>query len=178
MDLGHLVAWSRMVQDAVESIVAGFEDSYGYPPAGNVIEGPDELGTARLAAAGSAVPADLLDLYAAVGAVNLPDVGNGLFLHSAARVVDAHEARELWRIAGRHQADVIVFASDGGGTLYALASPTGSPVFRLPAGQVVGGVYESGDPRFEIVAASLAGFLGGLRYAVDQFAATGRIVEL
>jgi hypothetical protein len=93
--------------------------------------------------------------------VNLPDVGNGLFLHGAARVVDAHEARELWRIAGRHQADVIVFASDGGGTLYALASPTGSPVFRLPAGQVVGGVYESGDPWFEIVAASLAGSSAG-----------------
>lgn len=178
MDLGQLAAWRKAVQDAVDSILAGFEDRYGFPPGGNVVADPDELGCARLAATGSAIPADLLILYATVGAVNLPDVGNGLFLHSAALVTNAYETRELWRIAGRHQADVIVFASDGSGTLYALASPTGSPVYRLPAGLVIGGIYDSDDPQFDIVAVDLAGFLGRLRQAVEQFAASGHIVDL
>jgi hypothetical protein len=73
---------------------------------------------------------------------------------------------------------VVVFASDGGGTLYALASPTGRPVYRLPAGSLVGGVYESANPRFDIVAADLAGFLGNVRRAVERFAATGDIIDL
>jgi hypothetical protein len=178
MDLGQLAAWRSAVQDAVDSVVAGFENGYGYPPQGNVVEDPDERGVARLAAAGSAIPEDLLNLYATVGAMHLPDVGNGLFVHSAALVADAYESLELWRIDGRHHTEVIVFASDGGGTRYALASPTGSPVYRLPAGRVLGGVYDSDDPRFDIVAADLAGFLGGFRHAVEQFAATGRSVDL
>jgi hypothetical protein len=73
---------------------------------------------------------------------------------------------------------VIVFVSDGGGILYALASPTGSPVYRLPPGQVIGGVYDSDDPGFSIVSDDLAGFLGRFLQAVERFAATGDIVDL
>jgi hypothetical protein len=29
MDLDQLAAWRKAVQDAVDSVVAGFEDSYG-----------------------------------------------------------------------------------------------------------------------------------------------------
>jgi hypothetical protein len=39
-------------------------------------------------------------------------------------------------------------------------------------------VYDSDAPRFEVVAADLAGFLGSLRHAVERFAAAGDIVDI
>lgn len=70
---------------------------------------------------------------------------------------------------------MVVFAGDGGGTLYALYSPTGSPVYRLPPGSVIAGIYESGNLEFDVVAPDLASFLARLRHAVESFAETSAI---
>jgi len=160
--------WRTAVQAAVDRIMAGFEERYGYPPGSNRIGAPDGRSHPGL-------PADLLRLYTVVGYVSLPDVGNGLFVHGAAQVAQAYANGEVRRGTGRHEADVIVFGSDGGGTRYALASPTGAPVYRLPPGVIIDGVYESDDPGFSIIAADLAGFLGRLLHAVEQFAETGEV---
>lgn len=178
MEIDELTAWRAAIERTVSSVVSRFEDQYGYPPGDNDVGDPDELNAARLAAIGPAIPRDLLDLYAAIGAVDLPDMGNGLFVHGPGLVGDAYHAHELRRVTGRYHADVIVFASDGGGTLYGLVSPRGSPVYRLPAGRVVNGVYESNDLSFDVVAPTLAGFLDRFLDAVERFAATGEIVDV
>ncbi len=49
---------------------------------------------------------------------------------------------------------------------------------KLPAGELVGGVHLSDDPRFAVVAADLVGFLGSFSHAVERFATTGNIVDL
>ncbi|MGW5666737.1 hypothetical protein [Micromonospora sp. NPDC003776] len=149
-----------------------FEDRYGYPPDENVVSEPDTIAAARLAAARRAIPADLVDLYAAVGAIDLPDIGNGFFLHRASDVAHTHESRDLWHVRGRHDADVVVFASDGGGTQYALATPAGSPVYRLPPDLVLDGIYTSEDPRFDMAAPDLSTFLDRLLQSVRMFAAS------
>src|SRR5262245_38333485 len=178
MDLNEVKAWRTATEDAAAVVVAEFEDRYGFPPGANVVEDTDKGDAARLAAIGAAIPADLIQLYTVIGGVSLPDVGNGIFVHHPGLVADAYTAQELQHITGRHQADVVVFASDGGGTVYALASPTGSPVYRLPPDRVIAGTYESDSPEFDVIATDLASFLARLRHAVESFAETGAIVDL
>jgi len=178
MDVDELKAWRTATEHAAAAVVAEFEDTYGFPPGDNVVEDPDKGGAARLAAIGAEIPVDLVQLYTVIGGVSLPDVGNGIFVHDPGLVADAYTAQQLRHVTGRHQADVVVFASDGGGTLFALASPTGSPVYRLPAGKVIAGTYETNDPDFDIVATDLAGFLARLRHAAQSFAETGAIIDL
>ncbi|MFJ2122258.1 hypothetical protein ACIOFT_27785 [Micromonospora chalcea] len=168
-----LVTWREDLRKAVASAVLDFEDRYGYPPGENAVSEPATASAAPIAAARPALPAALADLYAVVDAVDLADIDNGFFLHSASHVVHVHEARELWRVRGRHDADVVVFASDGGGTQYALATPDGSPVYRLPPDLVIDGVYTSEDPRFDVAAPDLATFLDRLLQDVKRFAASG-----
>ncbi|PWU47713.1 hypothetical protein DLE60_08080 [Micromonospora globispora] len=55
---------------------------------------------------------------------------------------------------------------------------TGSPVYRLPAGETVAGVYRSDDRRFDLMAENLTGFLNRLRELVETFAATGSAEDL
>ena len=172
MDSGRLVIWREDLRKAVASAVLDFEDRYGYPPGENSVSGPDTSTAALIAAARPSLPAALVTLYAAVGTVDLPDIGNGFFLHTASHVAHAHKARDLWHVSGRHDADVVVFASDGGGTQYALATPAGSPVYRLPPDLVLNGIYTSEDPRFNVAAPDLSTFLDRLLQAVKTFAAS------
>ncbi|MEU4713163.1 hypothetical protein AB0F73_05815 [Micromonospora purpureochromogenes] len=178
MDSGQLETWREDLRKAIAFAVLDFEDRYGYPPGENAVSEPDAAAAARLAAVRPAIPADLVDLYAAIGAVDLPDVGNGFFLHTASDVAHAHESRDLWHVRGRHDADVVVFASDGGGTQYGLALPAGSPVYRLPPDAVLGGIYTSEDPRFDVAAPDLPTFLERLLQAVKAFAASSTTPSL
>ncbi|MBQ0897722.1 hypothetical protein KBX37_32520 [Micromonospora sp. U56] len=173
MDSDRLETWRDDLRKSVASAVVDFEVHYGYPPGENAVREPDTTAAARLAAARPVIPGDLLDLYATVAAVDLPDIGNGFFLHAASDVADGHESRDLWRVRGRHDADVVVFASDGGGTQYGLATPAGSPVYRLPPDLVLGGIYTSESPRFDVAAPDLSTFLDHLLQAVKTFAASG-----
>ncbi|MEU6023830.1 hypothetical protein [Micromonospora sp. NPDC047134] len=164
---GRGQTWREDLREAVASAVLDFEDRYGYPPGENVVREPDPIAAVR-----PAIPDDLVDLYATVGAVDLPDIGNGFFLHTASDVAHTHESRDLRHVRGRHVADVVVFASDGGGTQYALATPAGSPVYRLPPSLVLDGIYTSEDPRFDVAAPDLPTFLDRLLHAVQTFAAS------
>ena len=59
-----------------------------------------------------------------------------------------------------------------------MGAGTSSPVYRLPAGEIVAGVYRSDDPRFDIVAEHLTGFLDRLRDTVEGFATMGVAEDL
>lgn len=178
MDRGWLAEWRNAVQEAIEGVLVDFEDRYGYPPGDNQITDPDPPGVSRLMAACPGVPQDLLTLYANVGAVSLGDIGNGLWVRDAHEVARSYAAGDVRRVTGRHEADVIVFASDGGGTLYAMALPSGSPIYRLPPDGIMLGVYESDSVRFEAVADNLAGFLDQARLAVLRFAPDGTVTDI
>ncbi|RKN22044.1 hypothetical protein D7147_04700 [Micromonospora musae] len=178
MDPGRLETWREDLRKAVASAVQDFEDRYGYPPDENVVSEPDTIAAEQLAVVRPAIPDDLVNLYAAVGVVDLPDIGNGFFLHTASHVAHAQEARNLWHVRGRHDADVVVFASDGGGTQYALATPPGSAVYRLPPDLVLDGIYTSEDPRFDVAAPDLSTFLDRLLQAVKTFAASSTPASL
>ncbi len=167
MDVAYARRWREDVTACLDRLLPGFEGRFGYPPGRHTVGGP--AGEEELAClAGIRPPDDLLGWYRQVRDVSLPDVGNGYFIHAPGLVVH----REVASIRGRFTADVVVFASDGGGTLFAVEAGTGSPVYRLPAGETVAGVYRSDDPRFDVVATNLAGFLDRLRDTVEAFAGT------
>ena len=63
-------------------------------------------------------------------------------------------------------------------TQVAVGAATGSPVYRLPPGEIVGGVYRSDDLAFDVVADSMAGLLERLRDAVAWFTDSGAISDL
>ncbi|MFF5226038.1 hypothetical protein [Dactylosporangium sp. NPDC000521] len=77
------------------------------------------------------------------------------------------------------EVDVVVFGSDGGGTLYAVAAGATGTVFRLLECSYLAGVYE-GDATFgvTVVAESLDEFLDRLLNAVTAFAVDGSIADL
>ncbi|MGC5378090.1 hypothetical protein ACPXB1_06380 [Micromonospora sp. DT68] len=178
MDSRQLETWREDLRKAIASAVLDFEGRYGYPPGENAVSEPDTAAATRLAAVRPDLPPDLVDLYAAIGAVDLPDIGNGFFLHTASDVAYAHKSRDLWHVGGRHDADIVVFASDGGGTQYGLAMPAGSPVYRLPPDALLNGAYTSEDPRFDVAAPDLPTFLDRLLQAVKTFAASSTTPSL
>ncbi|MEV0430554.1 hypothetical protein [Micromonospora sp. NPDC050495] len=168
MDEAYIRRWREDVAACLDLLLPGFDVRFGYPPGRHTIGGP--AGEEELASlAGTRLPGDLLEWYGHVREVSLPDIGNGYFLHEPGLVA----RREVTAARGRFTADVVVFASDGGGTLFAVDALTGSPVYRLPAGEIVAGVYRSDDPRFDVVAENLTGFLDRLRDTVEVFATMG-----
>jgi hypothetical protein len=168
MDGSYIRRWRQDVTARLDRLLPGFEVRFGYPPDRHTIGGP--AGEGEIASlAGVRLPADLLAWYREVRDVSLPDIGNGYFVHEPSLVARS----EVTSIRGRFVDDVFVFASDGGGTLFAVGAATGSPVYRLPAGEIVADVYRSDDPLFEVVAENLIGFFDRLRDTVDAFVMTG-----
>ncbi|TYC20177.1 hypothetical protein [Micromonospora sp. MP36] len=173
MDAAYVRRWREDVNACLDRLLPGFEVCCGYPADRHTVGGPareEELASL----VGMHPPDDLLVWYGQVRDVNLPDIGNGYFLHEPGLVA----RRDVTSVRGRFTADVVVFASDGGGTLFAVEAVTGSPVYRLPVGEIAAGVYRSEDPRFDVVAENLAGFLDRLRDAVGLFATTGTVCDL
>lgn len=149
------------MSEIASKIMEGFEATHGYPPGDNVVVGADAHAAHEgLSAVG--VTGDLLQLYSVVGAVSLPDVGNGFFVHSADDVVDGIRDGQPTTVTGVISDSITVFGSDGGGGLFAHSGSTGV-VYRLDGGALVGSKYEAGEGDVHIVAASLDAFLTYLR---------------
>jgi hypothetical protein len=108
-------------------------------------------------------------MYLVLDGLTMPDVHNGYFIDTAARVVDAATRGLPTRIAGDPQRDVQVFGSDGGGGLFALS--TGGEVIYLQSDGVVdGGVFrESENVRARRIAVSVSEFLDLLLCDVRAF---------
>src|SRR4030088_1431479 len=83
-------AWRERMSRLTDEFAGRFEPHFGYPAEGNSIDAPDppeEL--RRLVDNGTVeVHPDLVDFYRAVGAVWLPDLDNGYYIHSATRVAN------------------------------------------------------------------------------------------
>jgi hypothetical protein len=170
----RLRAWRTEVQTTLRSLLPRFEQVFGYPPGHNELAAAaDPADIASLATHDDPrVPDDLLAFYQVIGEVSLADIGNGYFIHRPDLVL-GHATGLLRRVTGRHTDAVVVFGSDGGGTLYALAAGSGSPVYRLPPDRIVEGTYASDQDGFRVVAGNLWDFLDQLRHAIQRFADTG-----
>jgi len=146
-----------------------FECAFGYPPGNNVVVATDtEAGreaVRMLTAAG--IGGDLLDFYARVEHVSLPDIGNGYFIHPAEDVANGARNGQPTAVTGAVRDRITVFGSDGGGGLFAL-NAAGDKVYRLDEGSLIGSVYDVEDHGVDVVAADLEGFLEYLRDRVSE----------
>ncbi|GAA1656797.1 hypothetical protein [Actinoplanes couchii] len=144
--------WATDIDTATRDMTATFEATYGYPA------GVNEVRWATADDRTDAGPlAPMAGFYQVVAEVSLPDVGNGIFIHSAqsalAQTEDPHGP---------------VIGSTGGGTQFVLDRD----------GRVHRSVGASLDGDFVPVADSVEQFLSRLRHAVTEFVRHNRIVDL
>ncbi|MEV0529400.1 hypothetical protein AB0I66_38885 [Streptomyces sp. NPDC050439] len=157
----------------MDSHLRGFEARVGYPPDCNTVaparkleeperREPEESERLEIAAASG----ELALLYCHLSHLSLPDVGPGLFVHSAQQTVAGLRGDLPTRIEGAVDhalgTPVVVFGSDGGGALFALSRADGATVYRLPVGRVDGQTYRpapSTSTPTEVLAPNLRAFL-------------------
>ncbi|WP_433260415.1 hypothetical protein ACQPWR_17300 [Micromonospora vinacea] len=126
------------------------------------------------------MPEDLVALHRQVGPVTLPDICNGYFVHPLEELLALLDVQDRADRIGEPFAasiEVVVFGSNGGGDLYAVATADGR-VFRLRGASYVGGVYAGTGDNVTVVGADLRNFLERLLTTVNAFAANGTILDL
>lgn len=72
----------------------------------------------------------------------------------------------------------MVFGSNGGGDLYALAATDSGPVYRLREAAYEDGIYRGTERGVTVVGDNLRDFLDRLLAAVEVFAHDGGITDL
>nr|BFE60283.1 hypothetical protein GCM10020063_048090 [Dactylosporangium thailandense] len=125
-------------------------------------------------------PDEIVALHRHVGPVSLPDIGNGYFIHALdglPAVLDQQDRADQIGGPFAENIDVVVFGSNGGGDLYAMAVTDGR-VFRLRDAAYLGGVYDGTARGITVVGADLRDFLERLLSAVTAFAVRGDIIDL
>jgi hypothetical protein len=180
VDAAFLADWLAAMTQAVAEATADFEERHGYPPGENYLGPPaDEEALWGVAALLSSLDmsTDLVDLYRVTRDVCLSDIGNGYFIPGPGYTVGIHEAREPAVVAGTPPTEVAVFASDGGGTMYALPAGSAGPVLRLPPSGIHDGVYTPNSYRYGPVAPNLRDFLTRMLDGVVRFGA-GQVTDL
>jgi hypothetical protein len=133
----------------------------GYPPGDNSVTVAPTDPTTLTTEFGDHLPADITVFFSAFTEVSLPDLWNAYFIGPASWSVALHRGGEprAVRLDGS-DIEVIIVASNGGGTLYGIPV-AGGPVLVLPPGGIdENGVYESEFAR--PVAHSFGEFLEGL----------------
>jgi hypothetical protein len=136
-----------------------FLATHGFPPGDNAVAlATDDSHEATSALVDlTPIPSDLTTLYWVISEASLPDVDNGYFIHSPATVAEHFREHGSPAIEGEWIAPV--FASDGGGHLFAVGGN----------GRVLRSTTASWLADFEVVAASLQEFLEQLsRRITDQ----------
>lgn len=160
-----LPRWCADLSATLAELVATFEDRFGYPPGVNRVRPTDlqdrvfadELGRDMLTSASVAA------FYQVVGEVEMPDIGNGYFLHPARDVLRTYQAEGAVFIPNAHDPHGMVIGSDGGGILF--VADWGGAIHRSRAASV--------DSGFDQVADALPDFLDLLLQSAIRFAATG-----
>ncbi|MEU0398238.1 hypothetical protein ABZ208_36905 [Streptomyces sp. NPDC006208] len=159
--LVDLRKWRQGMELLAAEFMSGFEAVHGYPPGehtvGLVLAG--ESAAAAEALAGRGLPGPLLEYYGHLGSVALPDLDNGIWIDDAASLAAQVEAGNCPnRLTGAVDGMVSVFATDGGGGMYALSHTTGC-VYHLTAGALVGSTYDLDETGYRIAAEDLWSFL-------------------
>lgn len=87
------------------------------------------------------LPRSLLELYASIREASFEHLCNAYFIHSLAWILDSLHRSDIpaWAPEATDER-LAVFASDGGGRLFAVGYTSGT-VFRLPVGAVANQVY-------------------------------------
>ncbi|SPF07279.1 hypothetical protein [Streptomyces sp. MA5143a] len=164
-DTAYVRQWGEEMARLAEAFSAGFEAVRGYPPGGHEVRLVSaEEGEAAVALLGHAGAAEaLLEYYAQLGPVVLPDLGNGVWINDASSVVSQREAGNYPnRLTGAVDDAVTVFGTDGGGGLYAVSHTTGG-VYHLALGVLTGDSYHLDPGGYRRVAMALRVFLEQLR---------------
>ncbi|MEU1229696.1 hypothetical protein [Streptomyces sp. NPDC005828] len=148
LDAEWVRSWWEQADAALTKLMRSFLPTHGFPPGRNAVM----LATDDSHAATSAlvdltpIPSDLTTLYCVISEASLPDVDSGYFIHSPATVAEHFREYGPAPIDGEWIAPV--FASDGGGYLFAIGG----------GGQVWKSSTAAFDD-FDLVAASLQEFL-------------------
>ncbi|NMI58870.1 MULTISPECIES: hypothetical protein [unclassified Streptomyces] len=159
------VGWGREMRKLAEVFESGFERVHGFSPGEHEVElvSPEDGAEAVGGLAEIGVEGNLLAFYAELGAVTLPDLGNGIWIDDAASVTEGITAGyRPTELDGALKDSVVVFATDGGGAMFAVSATSGR-VYRLSLGALAGSVYEVGDVGWAVVGEDLWTFLDRLR---------------
>lgn len=157
LDAEWVRAWCRQSGVALTELMQSFEVRHGFPPGRNAVT----LATEESHKATDAlveltpIPSDLTTMYWVIDEVSLPDVDNGYFIHPPSTV--ASHFREYGAIQIDGEEPALVFASDGGGHLFALAG----------SGRVWRSTTSSWSDQFDLAGASLQEFLARLAQRIS-----------
>ena len=145
-------SWCQQADVTLTEMMESFQARHGFPPGTNLVAlATDESHQATDALVElTPIPSDLTTMYWVIDEVSLPDVDSGYFIHSASLVADHYREYGAIQIDGEEPA--LVFASDGGGHLFALAG----------SGRVWRSTTASWFDQFDLAAAGLQEFFEGL----------------
>jgi hypothetical protein len=150
--------WREQGDAALTELVESFQVRHGFPPGRNVVA----MATRESHKATGAlveltpIPSDLTTMYWVIDEVSLSDVDSGYFVHPASTVESHFREYGVIQIDGEEPA--LVFASDGGGHLFALAG----------SGRVWRSTTAWWFDQFDLAAASLQEFLEGLARRISR----------
>ncbi|MFJ8134336.1 SMI1/KNR4 family protein [Streptomyces hydrogenans] len=149
LDAQWVRTWREQTDAALTKLMQSFLPTHGFPPSHNaVMLATDDSHQATDALMDlTPIPSDLTTLYWVISEASLPDVDNGYFIHSPATVAEHFHEHGPAPIDGESIA--LVFASDGGGRLFAIGDN----------GQVWKSTTASCSDYFEVTASSLQDFL-------------------
>lgn len=149
LDAEWIRSWCQQTSSALRVLMSSFLETHGFPPGENVVTlATDESHTATDALVDlTPIPSDLTTLYWVISEVSLSDVSNAYFIHPPSTV--AEHFREYGSVQIDDERPALVFASDGGGHLFAVAG----------SGRVWKSTTASWFDDFEVTARSIQDFL-------------------
>ncbi|MFC1410833.1 hypothetical protein ACEZCY_16055 [Streptacidiphilus sp. N1-12] len=158
LDAEWVRGWCDQADAALAELVQSFQARHGFPPGENVVSRATEESHEATDALVelTPIPSDLTTMYWVIDEVSLPDIGSGYFVHPAATV--ASHFREYGAIQIEGEEPALVFASDGGGHLLALAG----------SGQVWRSTTASWFDQFDLAAGSLQLYFEELAHRISQ----------
>ncbi|MEV0374979.1 hypothetical protein AB0I10_35285 [Streptomyces sp. NPDC050636] len=157
LDAEWVRVWCEQADAALTELMQSFQVRHGFPPGRNVVALATEeshKATGTLVEL-TPIPSDLTTMYWVIEEVSLPDVDSGFFIHSSSTV--ASHFREYGSIQIDGEEPGLVFASDGGGHLFALAG----------SGRVWRSSTASWFGQFDLAAASLQELFEGLAQRIS-----------
>ncbi|MFI8767833.1 hypothetical protein ACN9M0_14975 [Streptomyces sp. R-07] len=166
LDWEWVRTWCDQTEPELGRLMQSFEARHGFPPGENVItlttDESNEATSALVDLTFPFAPSDLITLYSVIRDISLPDVDHGHFIHSPATAADHFREYGSIQVAGDGPA--LVFASDGGGHLFAVAG----------TGRVWKSTTASWHADFEVAADGIQEFLERLGCRIADQALDGR----
>jgi hypothetical protein len=158
LDSDWLRAWRKGADEALTKLMESFTATHGFPAGQNAVSlATDESHRATDALVDlTPIPSDLTTLYWVISEAALPDVDNGYFIHSPTTV--AGHFREYGPPTIDGEPIALVFASDGGGHLFAIGD----------SGRIWRSTTASWFDDYEVAASSLREFLGHISHLVAE----------